>query len=79
VQLVGRVRDKAGRAGTAVAIDDRSSRERHVLIFDPRTAAMLAEEYTALAGHYANVPAGTAVGWSTYLRAEVVDRIRERP
>jgi hypothetical protein len=79
VRLVGTRRDGAGRSGTAVAIDDGESRETHLLIFDPATSALLAEEYTALPGHYSGVAAGTKVGWSTYLRAEVVDRIKERP
>jgi hypothetical protein len=79
VRLVGAMRDGAGRRGTAVAMDDGQSRETHLLIFDPATSALLAEEYTALAGHYSGVAPGTKVGWSTYLRAEVVDRIKERP
>jgi hypothetical protein len=79
VRLVGTVRDPAGRPGTAVAIDGDQDSERHVLIFDPATASLLAEEYVALAGNWLRVPAGTRTGWSTYLRAEVVDRLKERP
>jgi hypothetical protein len=79
VELVGTVRDPAGRSGTAVAIDGDHNSERHMLIFDPATASLLAEEYVALEGNWLQVPAGTRTGWSTYLEAEVVDRLKERP
>ncbi len=47
VELVGSMTDRAGRIGTAVSMtNDQSSRglERRVLIFDPETTALNAEE-----------------------------------
>ena len=75
------VKDAAGRLGTSVAMDLTASnyRQRTTLIFDPRTGALLAEKLSTLDGNAMGYPAGTPTGMTTYARAEVVDRIRERP
>jgi len=79
IELVGSVRDDAGRVGTGVAIDDHSPnyQTREMLVFDPRTGALLAEQRTPLEGN-PWYPAGARTG-TTYLRAEVVDHIKQRP
>ena len=71
VELVGRVRDSAGRSGVAVAMTDDGIRSQ--LVFDPKTSALLAEEQVALPGNPLGYPAGTRVGYSTYLMQRVVD------
>ncbi|HWB69812.1 MAG TPA: CU044_5270 family protein, partial [Solirubrobacterales bacterium] len=45
-RLLGRVRDPAGRWGTGISYPDRRRGVRHVLIFDPRTSALLGERDT---------------------------------
>ena len=79
VELVGRVRDRAGRPGIAVAFSSDADKQRHVLIFDEATAALLGEEYVALAGYWNDYPEGTVVGYATYLTSGVVDSLGERP
>lgn len=79
VQLIGTMTDRAGRRGTAVAIDDTANRERDVLVLDPRTGALLDEEELLLAGNWGNYPAGTRIGWASYLEQAVVDSATARP
>jgi hypothetical protein len=79
VELVGPVRDRAGRAGIAVAMRDEANRIRHTLIFDPETSALLGEEDIVLAGNALDYPEGTVIGFATYLESAVVDAIKERP
>ena len=59
VELIGNVTDRAGRAGVAVAMTDTKSRTRQVLILDPKTSQLLAEEETVVAGNQFGWP-GTA-------------------
>lgn len=81
VELRRGVKDAAGRLGTGVAMDLTASnyRQRTMLIFDPRTGALLAEKLSTLDGNAMGYPAGTPTGMTTYARAEVVDDVRERP
>jgi hypothetical protein len=79
VELVGPATDRLGRHGVAVASADGKIHERHVLIFDPRTSALLGEEYTELDGNSYGYPTGTVTGYATYAVSAVVDRIGARP
>jgi hypothetical protein len=79
VELVGPVHDRIGRAGLAVASSSTSGHERHELIFDPKTSALLGEEYQALSGNVFGYPGGTVVGYATYVSTGVVDRLGARP
>jgi hypothetical protein len=79
VERVGPARDRLGRHGVAVAYVDGKIHERHELIFDPRTSALLGEEYTQLDGNPYGYPSGTVTGYATYVVSAVVDRIGERP
>jgi hypothetical protein len=71
VELVGSVTDSAGRSGIGVALSNHGIRS--MLIFDPGTSALLAEEYVALPGNSYGYAAGTRTGYSTYLEQAVVD------
>ena len=79
VQLLGTVRDHAGRPGIGLAKVDRGI--RYELIFDPRTSALLGEQQTiATRGSGVNGPVGTVIGWAVYLRSAIVDTLpRSRP
>jgi hypothetical protein len=67
VQLLGPVRDHAGRAGIGLALTHPGGRSE--LIFDPKTSALLGEEDSA---------AGTLTQWSVYRRATIVNHIPGR-
>jgi hypothetical protein len=79
VELVGPTKDRIGRPGVAVAYVDSKIHERHELIFDPKTSALLGEEYVQLAGNPYDYPVGTVTGYATYVSSAVVDRLGERP
>jgi hypothetical protein len=79
VELVGPATDRLGRHGVAVASVDGKIHERHELIFDPKTSALLGEEYTELDGNPYDYPDGTVTGYATYAMSAVVDRIGARP
>jgi hypothetical protein len=79
VELVGPTRDRIGRQGVAVAYVDSKIHERHELIFDPKTSALLGEEYLQLAGNPYDYPVGTVTGYATYVSTGVVDRLGARP
>jgi hypothetical protein len=79
VELVGPAVDRLGRHGVAVADVDGKIHERHELIFDPRTSALLGEEYTQLDGNPYGYPTGTVTGYTSYAVSGVVDRIGARP
>jgi hypothetical protein len=75
IELLGPVRDPAGREGTGVAFTDRSRGIRHELIFDPADSALLGERQVVV-GHRdkaLQVPVGTVVGYASYLESWVVD------
>jgi hypothetical protein len=78
VQLIGPAKDRIGRRGVAVAYVDGKIHERHELIFDRRTSALLGEEYVQLAGNSYGYPAGTVTGYSTYVSSAVVNRLGAR-
>jgi hypothetical protein len=77
VELVGPV-DSAGRRGIAVAKDDDVNRIRSVLVFDPSTSVLLAEEESTLDGNSLGYPAGTRIESITYLETTVVDSLGPR-
>jgi hypothetical protein len=79
VELVGPATDRIGRHGVAVAYVDGKLHERHELIFDPRTAALLGEEYVELDGNSYGYPSGTVTGYATYVASAIVDRLGARP
>lgn len=79
VELVGPATDRLGRHGVAVAYVDGKIHERHELIFDRRTAALLGEEYIELDGNSYGYPAGTVTGYATYVVSAVVNRLGARP
>jgi hypothetical protein len=79
VELLGPATDRVGRHGLAVAYVDAKIHERHELIFDRRTAALLGEEYVQLEGNPYGYRDGTVTGYATYVVSAVVDRIGARP
>lgn len=76
VELVGRMTDAAGRTGIAVAYE--SDTARNELIFDPKTAALLAERSIAINGD-SGVPPGTILSSAVYLASGVVDSTNDTP
>jgi hypothetical protein len=72
VDLVGSVKDPAGRPGLAVAMPMEADGVRHTLVFDPETAVLLAETEIALENPF-GYPEGEIVGYATYLDAKVVE------
>jgi len=79
VELVGNVSDSSGRPGVAVAMTDDTTHIRQVLIFDPNTSQLLAEEHRVVAGNEFGWPSGTLVGSQTYLVHAVVGSNSEVP
>jgi hypothetical protein len=79
VELVGSVNDRAGTTGTAVSMTNaQSSRglERRVLIFDPRTSALLGEEDVLLHKvDWLDAEPPIVIGYNTYLVSDVVAAI----
>jgi hypothetical protein len=75
VELLGPVRDPAGRRGVGVAFTDHRRGIRHELIFDPADSALLGERQVVVGGWDKDlqVPAGTVVGYASYLESGVVD------
>ena len=76
VELVGSMTDRAGRTGTAVSMtNDQSSRglEQRVLIFDPQTSSLLAEEDVLLHRvDWLDAEPPLIIGYNTYLTSEIV-------
>ena len=79
IELIGPVKDRIGRRGIAVAYSSHPNDEQHVLIFDPKTSALLGEEYRELAGNDYGLPPGTVTGYATYVTSGIVDRIGATP
>jgi hypothetical protein len=79
VELIGRVTDRAGRVGTAVAMtSDETSRglERRMLTFDPDTSMLLAEEDILLQKvDWLDAAPPMVIGYETYLISEIVPTI----
>lgn len=79
IELIGTVRDPAGRKGVAVAMEQRSDGVRHTLVIDPVSGALLAEEEVTLEDNFYGYPAGTVVGHSTLAVERVVRVPSARP
>ncbi len=75
VELLGPVRDPAGRRGVGIAFTDHRRGIRHELIFDPADSALLGERQVVVGGwdKALQVPVGTVVGYASYLESRVVD------
>jgi len=79
VELIGNVTDSTGRPGVAVAMTDQTSHVRQVLVFDPKTSQLLAEEQRVVAGNEFGWPSGTLMGSTTYLVHAIVGSNSEVP
>ena len=80
VTFVGTVSDPVGRSGIAVAYT--SGGERHELIFDPRTSALLSEETVVTnPGRLCqlDVSAGTVISETSYVATGVVNSTSDVP
>lgn len=78
VELVGQVRDRAGRQGIAVAMTSTYTgiKQRHVLIFDPKTSVLLAEERVLLdAVNWVDAAPPVVIGYATYLESGIVESL----
>lgn len=78
VELIGSVRDRAGRQGVAVAktTDYWGSKQRLVLIFDPRTSALLDEERVLLeSAGWVEAKPPVVIGYATYLEWGIVQSL----
>jgi hypothetical protein len=79
VELIGSMTDRAGRTGTAVGMtNEQSSRglERRILIFDPQTSVLLAEEDVLLHKvDYLDTNPPIVIGYDTYLVSDVVSTV----
>jgi hypothetical protein len=79
VRLSGDARDGTGRPGVAVAMDVPSKAIRLTLVFDRDTYTLLGETTSTLPRNPYDLPEGTRLGWSAYVRTAVVGGIRQRP
>jgi hypothetical protein len=78
LELLGPVHDRAGRPGVAVAMTSAYTglRQRHVLILDERTSALLAQETVLLdAAKWMDAKPPLVVGYATFLEAAIVERL----
>lgn len=77
-KLIGSATDRAGRTGTAVAITGNPSGvglERRILIFDPDTSMLLAEETVLLeAVDWLDADPPIVIGYNTYLVSDICCR-----
>ena len=80
VELIGTVKDHAGRTGTAVGYATGNG-YRNELIFDPATAALLGEKSVVADGAKVkpHLPTGTVMSWAVYLESGVVDSTTQTP
>jgi hypothetical protein len=76
VELIGNTADASGRRGIAVAFTDGDYRNE--LVFDPRTAELLAES-TVATGEASGAPAGSVVSSTVYLASGVVGSTHDTP
>lgn len=75
VELIGDARDHSGRPGVAVAKTSSYTglRQRNVLIFDPRTSALLGEEDVLLEpATWVDAQPPVLVGYAVYLDSRIV-------
>jgi hypothetical protein len=80
IRLLGRARDRLGRAAVAVARTEQGTRTE--LLFDPETSELLAERQVMLRPPPAFaglVPPGTVTADAVYVRRGVVQRVGQRP
>ncbi|MDQ3870150.1 MAG: CU044_5270 family protein [Chloroflexota bacterium] len=79
IELLGETKDRAGRSGIAVAMtsDYAGAKTRRVLVFDPRSGRLLAEEEVLLEPYrtYRGPHPPVVIGHSTYLESKIVDRL----
>jgi hypothetical protein len=78
VELIGDARDHSGRPGVAVAKTSSYTgvRQRSVLIFDPRTSALLGEEDVLLEpATWVDSQPPVVVGYAVYLDSKIVDSL----
>jgi hypothetical protein len=78
VELVRDARDHAGRPGVAVAKTSSYTglRHRNVLIFDPRTSALLGEEHVLLEqAAWVDAAPPVVVGYAVYLESRIVEKL----
>jgi hypothetical protein len=78
VELIGDARDHAGRQGVAVAKTSSYTglRQRNVLIFDPRTSALLGEEHVLLEpATWVDAQPPVVVGYAVYLESRIVNNL----
>ena len=78
VELIGDARDHAGRPGVAVAKTSAYTglRQRNVLIFDPRTSALLGEEDVLLErATWLDAQPPVVIGYAVYLDSRVVESL----
>ena len=90
VQLLGDRRDRLGRTGIAVAVNDgRPDRVREELLFDPSTSNLLQTQTVSVgksapastpgAPRNVTVPAGTVWQYTDFISRGVVDSITQLP
>ena len=75
VEFLGRVTDRAGRPGVAVAKDTTywGGKQRYVLLFDPSTSALLGEERGLIEPvDWLDARPPVVIGHATYLESAVV-------
>jgi hypothetical protein len=78
VELIGTVKDPAGRPGVSVAMTYRGVRSE--LIFDPATSMLLAERQTLVAPvDDLDFAVGTVIGATTYLSSGIVNSTTATP
>jgi hypothetical protein len=79
VELVGEVTDPVGRPGVAVGLTNNGIRRE--MIFDPRTAALLAERDVVEDPDFLgiDVKPGAVIGYQAFLTSGVVDSTSQRP
>jgi hypothetical protein len=77
VSSLGPTQDRTGRPGVAVGITGGPSgyRTQRVLLFDPSTHVLLGEEERVVETTEDGIPAGSVVGYTTYLVSDVVDQL----
>jgi hypothetical protein len=80
IKVIGPTKDVAGRDGVGVAID--GSGNRYILVFNPKTSAVLGEKILAneTTTHLGEtVPKGTLVGFETFDTTGIASSISEFP
>jgi len=79
IELIGNIADRIGRRCVAVTVPSEDDTQRLELLLDPRTFDLLGEEETVLEGNAFGYPAGTVIGYATYLTSQLVGSDHTRP